>query len=142
MPVRERELELNSVKKSNTSGSGEATAALILGARFISHAYLLLIGHKAIAESLKMAELSRYKRLRGHLPRGSNRKSEEALCNPGCSCLETLCRMSWRWLYLEQILGKKLTHLLGSFTKKLNITCPQIKGTKRKETDICTVFWS
>ena len=36
-------------------------------------------------------------RLRGHLPRGSNRKSEEALCNPGCSRLETLCRMSCTW---------------------------------------------
>ncbi len=54
MPVREKELELNSVKKSNTSGSGKA----ILGARFISHAYLL-IGHNTIAESLKMVELSR-----------------------------------------------------------------------------------
>ncbi len=52
MPVRERELELNSVIKSNTSGSGKA---LILGARFISHvhAYLLLIGYNEIAESLK-----------------------------------------------------------------------------------------
>ena len=62
MPVRERELELNSVKKSNTCP--QALEKLILGARFISHAYLLLIGHKAIAESLKTAELSRYKRNR------------------------------------------------------------------------------
>ena len=35
------------------------STALILGTRFLSHAYLLLIGHNAIAESLKMAELSR-----------------------------------------------------------------------------------
>ncbi len=54
MLVRERELELNSVKKSNTSGSGK----VILAVRFLSHAYLLF-GHNAIDESLKMAELSR-----------------------------------------------------------------------------------
>ena len=52
MPVRERELELNSVIKSNTSGSGKALLHWFkLGARFISHAYLLLIGHNAIAVS-------------------------------------------------------------------------------------------
>ncbi len=59
MPVRERELELNSVKKSNTSlRLWKSTALIVLGAQFLSHAYLLF-GHNAIAESLKMAELSR-----------------------------------------------------------------------------------
>ncbi len=45
--------------------------------------------------------------MRGHLPRESYRKSEEALCNPGCSRFETLCGMSWRWPYLEKVLPKK-----------------------------------
>ncbi len=63
MPVRERELELNSVKKSNMHLRLEMHCCTVLGARFISHAYLLLIGNN-IAESLKMAELSRYKRNR------------------------------------------------------------------------------
>ncbi len=48
IPVRERELELNSVKKSNTSGT---------------HGFLAMpiyyLATTAIAESLKMAELSR-----------------------------------------------------------------------------------
>ncbi len=44
MLVRERELELNSVKKSNTSRLWKSTA-LILGARFLSHAYLQLLSH-------------------------------------------------------------------------------------------------
>ncbi len=50
--------------------------------------------------------------VRGHLPRESYRKSEEALCSPDCGRLETLFRMSWRWLYLEKVLPKKLTYLL------------------------------
>ncbi len=49
IPVRGRELELNSVKKSNTSGSGKA----LHSAQFFSYAYLLF-GH-----NVKMAELSR-----------------------------------------------------------------------------------
>ena len=62
IPVRGRELELNSVKKSNTSGSGKHSTDFRIcgttGFRFLSHAYLLF-GHNTIAESLKMAELSR-----------------------------------------------------------------------------------
>ncbi len=53
MPVRERELELNSVKKSNTSGSGsgwKSTALIVLGARFLSHAYLLFAHNRVIKD--------------------------------------------------------------------------------------------
>ena len=45
MPVRERELEEQCEEKQHLR-LWKSTAALILGARFISHAYLLLIGHK------------------------------------------------------------------------------------------------
>ncbi len=67
-----------------------------------------------LCSDLKMAELSRLEKssVRGHLPRESYRKSEEALCSPDCGRLETLFRISWRWLYLEKVLPKKLTHLL------------------------------
>ncbi len=66
-----------------------------------------------LCSDLKMAELSKSS-VRGHLPRESDRKSEELLSNPDCGRLETLCRMSWRWLYFEKMLGKTylLTYLL------------------------------